>query len=61
MGTIEEKEIREGVTEAFDFWLSQHDISFPDLLEEAIKQAFREWLNDHEGVVLAMIEERSWR
>jgi hypothetical protein len=42
--------VREGVRDAFGFWMSQHNISFPDLIERAIKEAMKEYLNDHEPV-----------
>jgi len=39
--------VQQGVTESFDFWLSQHDVSFPQLLEDAIERAFQGWLDSN--------------
>ena len=47
--------IRKGVTDAFDFWLSQHEVSFPNLLEDVIQRVFQQWLNEHEDDILIMI------
>lgn len=42
-----ETETKEGVEAAWDFWLSQHDISTPEIIKEAIKESFRAFLNDN--------------
>lgn len=36
-----------GVTEAWDFWLSQHPISVPELIEKAVRDATTAWLDQH--------------
>jgi hypothetical protein len=44
-----------GVRDSFDFWLSQHEISFPALLEQAIGKVFREWLDENRNDVLERV------
>jgi hypothetical protein len=47
---------RKGVQDAWDFWLSQHDISTPETIELAVRDAFKQWLNaefDPEDLVSA--------
>jgi len=35
---------REGVEEAWVYWLSQHPISVPETIEAAVKTAVNQWL-----------------
>ncbi len=44
-----------GVSEAWDFWLSQHDVSTPECIVEAVGQAFTGWLNTHSDELIAAI------
>jgi hypothetical protein len=37
--------VKAGVTDAWDFWLSQHDYSVPDTIKAAIKDVFADWLD----------------
>jgi hypothetical protein len=39
--------ITKGVTDAWDFWLSQHDVTVPDTIEAAVSTATRAWLDGH--------------
>ena len=52
---VKDKVLREGVEDAFAVWLSQHNVSFPALLEEVIERVFRVWLDEHEDCILEMI------
>jgi hypothetical protein len=47
--------IQKGVYEAFSDWLSNHEISFPQLLEDAIGRVFAEWAEDHSTEIIAAI------
>jgi hypothetical protein len=47
--------IQQGVENAFAFSHSQHDVSFPDLLEDAIVKVFGSWLEDHEEEIMTRI------
>ena len=38
------KAIQDGVAEAFDYWLSHHDVSTPECSMIAIEKAFYDWL-----------------
>ncbi|MDH6460889.1 restriction endonuclease Mrr [Micromonospora sp. A200] len=38
---------RAGVAEAFDFWLSQHNVTVPQVIEDAAERAITAWLNAH--------------
>ena len=48
--------VQQGVTESFDFWLSQHDVSFPQLLEDAIEKAFQGWLDNNIDTIVDMLK-----
>lgn len=43
------------MTEAFDFWLSQHDISTPACIEYAAEKAIRAWLEAHSNEIIERI------
>ena len=45
----------EGVRDAFDFWLSQHNVSVPDIFELAIRAAVSAWLDDHAEEIVEAI------
>ncbi len=47
--------IKEGVTEAFDFWLSQHPITMQDLVELSLTQAMKEWLDKNREEIIEKI------
>lgn len=40
--------VAKGVTDAWDFWLSQHDISTPETIQRAIFESFQKWASDNE-------------
>jgi hypothetical protein len=47
----------EGVSDAFGFWLSQHPISVPEIIEQAISKTFEKWLDDNgEEIVAGQLE-----
>jgi hypothetical protein len=37
--------VKAGVADAWDFWLSQHDVSVPMTIENAVKAAITDWLD----------------
>jgi hypothetical protein len=47
--------ISKGVEGSFDFWLSQHDVSTPEIIECAVKSAFTDWLDAHTDALVAAI------
>ncbi len=46
---------KKGVEAAWDFWLSQHDVSVPEIIKEAVKEAFGAWLNAHTDEILERV------
>ena len=46
------KAIQDGVAEAFDYWLSQHDVSTPECIMIAIERAFYDWLCRNSDVLI---------
>jgi hypothetical protein len=40
--------IAKGVRDAWDFYLSQHDISTPDLIEKGVRDAWDFYLSQHD-------------
>jgi hypothetical protein len=36
-----------GVEQAWDWWLSQHDVSVPKTIQDAVEEAFGRWLDRH--------------
>jgi hypothetical protein len=49
MTDINDETISKAITDAFDFWLSQHPISFPEMIETAIEKSFSDWLMNHDA------------
>ena len=47
--------IEKGVCEAWDFWLSQHNVTVPDCIENAVQAAWADWLSDHTDALIAAI------
>lgn len=39
----------EGVRDSWDFWLSQHDVSVPMTINDAVEAAFTSWLQKGAG------------
>ncbi|MFE3522228.1 hypothetical protein ACFXOD_11640 [Streptomyces sp. NPDC059161] len=39
--------VTKGVADAFGFWLSQHDVTTPELVQAGIEGAVAAWLADH--------------
>jgi hypothetical protein len=48
-----------GVRDAFDFWLSQHDISVPEMFQQSIKAAVEAWLDNHSNEIIEAIASRA--
>ncbi len=48
-----------GARDAWDFWLSQHDYSVPETIEQAIRDTFAAWLNEHSDEIVQAIANRS--
>ncbi|MBB6343780.1 bifunctional pyridoxal-dependent enzyme with beta-cystathionase and maltose regulon repressor activities [Nonomuraea muscovyensis] len=44
-----------GVRDAWDFWLSQHDVSVPETIEAAVQQSVTSWLNSNTDDLIAAI------
>lgn len=47
--------IRDGAAEAFAFWLSQHDVTVPQVIEDAAERAITAWLNAHTDELIEAI------
>ena len=45
------------MTDAWDFWLSQHDVTVPDRIEAAVTTAVRGWLIDNAPQLIKSIAE----
>ncbi|OZE03182.1 hypothetical protein CH249_15435 [Rhodococcus sp. 05-2255-3B1] len=50
--------VTRGVTEAWDFWLSQHEVTAPAAVESGVEAAFGEWLTKNTATLIAAIAER---
>lgn len=50
-----ENEITSGVRDAWDFYLAQHDVSMPALIEQAVQAAVTAWLDRHAEDILERI------
>ena len=62
--------IKQGVDDAFTYWLTEHKISFPELLKETIEHVFEKevesilsnlfevWLEEHSTQIIAAIAEQ---
>ncbi len=50
---------RLGVKDAFGFWLSQHDVSFPALVQASVKAAFSERLDENSEAIVEAIAKAS--
>lgn len=47
-----------GVADSWDFWLEQHPVSVPEIIEEAVEKAFTKWLDAHADEIVAAIAKR---
>ncbi len=52
-------DVSDGARDAWDFWLSQHDYSVPETIEQAIRDTFAAWLNEHSDEIVQAIANRS--
>jgi hypothetical protein len=50
--------VSSGVGEAFDFWLSQHPISVPEMIETAIEKSITKWMDVHSDEIIYIITKR---
>jgi hypothetical protein len=48
-----------GVRDAWDFYLSQHNVSVPETIEIAMREAMTEWLNAHSQEIIDTIADRA--
>ncbi len=57
--TTRQSTTRTGVYEAWTWWLDNHDISVPEIIEDAIEAAVKRWLDQHQDELIAAIAERA--
>lgn len=50
--------VKEAITDAWCFWLSQHDITVPDCIELAARHAITDWLDRNPEVLADAIARR---
>lgn len=50
--TDNDEAVKAGVSDAWDYWLTQHDVSVPEIIHEAVKDAVTRWLDAHGEDVL---------
>ncbi|MDN5853366.1 MAG: hypothetical protein L0K86_11075 [Actinomycetia bacterium] len=50
--------VKQAVTDAWDFWLSQHDISVPDRIEDAVTASWEKWLDANSEKVIDRMAQR---
>ena len=53
-----------GVESAWDFWLSQHEVTVSDCIMEAVETAVGNWLDEHTDeliVAIAETQEENWK
>ena len=43
--TMKLDSVAKGVADSRDFWLQQHEVSFPELLKRTIADVFSKWLD----------------
>jgi len=53
--TIPPDAVTKGVTDSFDFWLSQHDISTPEVIQAGVERSISGWLASHSDELIAAI------
>ncbi len=53
------KAVSLGVHDAFCAWLSEHFITVPDVIHDAVKEAFAKWLEDHTEELLDRIASKA--
>lgn len=44
-----------GVTEAWDWWLHQHEVTAPGAVEKGVELAFGDWLTKNTDALIAAI------
>ncbi len=48
-----------GVSEALDFWLSQHEVTVSEVIGDAVRSAVEGWLEAHAEEVIAAASGRN--
>lgn len=43
--TDNDEAVKAGISDAWDYWLSQHDVSVPEIIHDAAKDAVTRWLD----------------
>jgi hypothetical protein len=46
--TMKLDSVAKGVADSLDFWLQQHEVSFPELLKRTTADVFNKWLDSTE-------------
>lgn len=59
--TTKQDSIKAGVADAWDFWMSQHDVSMGDLIGDAVRDAVGRWLDAHSEELIEAIAAKSGR
>ncbi|WP_294124208.1 hypothetical protein [Sphingomonas sp.] len=49
------KATAKAIEEAWAYWLNDHPVSVPEIIEDAIKKAYLEFLNANRGEIIAAI------
>src|SRR5258708_4429303 len=52
---VDSESVRKGVDNAFTYWLIDHEISFPRLLEDTFAEVLEQWLENHSTELIAAI------
>ena len=52
---VDAEDVREGIREGFEYWLSQHDVSTPECVTDGIKAAFSDWLEKNSDKIVEAI------
>jgi hypothetical protein len=55
----DQKSVEKAITDAWDFYLSQHPISVHDTIGNAVYEAFKDWLDENKAFVLSILTERT--
>lgn len=54
---MDNKDVKAGVTDAMDFWLSQHPISLGEIFHEAVREAALRWFEIHDDELLEIVKD----
>lgn len=53
--TMKAEDVRGGVADAVDFWLSQHDVSTPECIIEGVQKAAAAWMSEHADEIIESV------